>query len=349
MARFTLPGQRFDARGFTLVELLVVIAIIGTLVGLLLPAVQAARESARQAACSNKMKQIGLALHAFHDANKKFPNAFTIVNPYRTGRFQSNPADPKHGSMTAPWTVRILPFLEDSARYSKFDPKAGFMGPYRPGNIYNGSFATTYPALAANRDEQFKNNPDFVCPSYLDQASPVTNYFGVMGGGTLPASTRGEAQNSTDLDNVWYSTSHPRYWFRNGVILPDWSCAIKDVTDGTSSTYMLGEGIYQFTRTLGAGNSVDGTWSWASTALDPYLNTTGPCTITGASSSINSEMPSTTMGDGLAGRLFGSYHPRGCQMMYADGAVVFMSEELDVNIHRSLGKRADGNPFGKVP
>jgi prepilin-type N-terminal cleavage/methylation domain-containing protein len=108
-------------RGFTLVELLVVIAIIGTLVGLLLPAVQAARESARRSSCSNKLKQIGIALHNHHDANGRFPAAFTSVASY--------PFD-SPSTRGAPWTVRILPFLEDTQRYASFSFTSGFQGEY---------------------------------------------------------------------------------------------------------------------------------------------------------------------------------------------------------------------------
>ena len=68
-----MSGRSGKSSGFTLVELLVVIAIIGILIALLLPAVQAAREAARRSSCSNNMKQLGLALHNFHDVHKHFP------------------------------------------------------------------------------------------------------------------------------------------------------------------------------------------------------------------------------------------------------------------------------------
>ncbi len=110
-----LPMARKGKLGFTLVELLVVIAIIGVLVALLLPAVQAAREAARRIACTNNLKQIGLALHNFHDAYKTFP-AGGIDNGANPAAQRFNvPSGVEHG-----WLVFLLPFLEQQPLYERY-------------------------------------------------------------------------------------------------------------------------------------------------------------------------------------------------------------------------------------
>src|SRR4051794_26891286 len=107
-------------RGFTLVELLVVIAIIGVLVALLLPAVQMARESARRTQCTNNLRQIGLALHTYHDTFKVFPPSYLIVPG---GSSNMGPPDPDNGDAGPGWTalMLILPQIEQSNLYNSLD------------------------------------------------------------------------------------------------------------------------------------------------------------------------------------------------------------------------------------
>ncbi len=102
-------------QGFTLVELLVVIAIIGVLVGLLLPAVQSAREAARRMQCSNNLKQIGLALHNYHDAFGRFPS----------GSIYNNSTTSIGGDRISGW-VAILPFMEMGNIYDLWDFRYGY-------------------------------------------------------------------------------------------------------------------------------------------------------------------------------------------------------------------------------
>lgn len=115
-----IPDRRTNSvlrEGFTLIELLVVIAIIGVLVAILLPAVQQARAAARRTQCQNNLKQIGLALHQFHDANGAFPPARLVLDGIRTLSENGTTSGVDEPS----WLIHILPHLEQSAVFSSWD------------------------------------------------------------------------------------------------------------------------------------------------------------------------------------------------------------------------------------
>lgn len=148
-----VPSRR---PAFTLIELLVVIAIIGVLVGLLLPAVQQAREAARRASCANNVKQLGLALHNYHDANKVFPPA--SVRRY----FRTTSANDWSTNMLS-WMAFLLPYTENNTIYDQldFDIEGGM----------SGTNATNYNRVARNIPIK-----EFRCPSDPKRKSRQSGY-----------------------------------------------------------------------------------------------------------------------------------------------------------------------------
>ena len=119
---FDMPNvvRKRKRTGFTLVELLVVIAIIGILVALLLPAIQAARAAARRTQCQNNLKQIGIALHNYHAANKEFPAGMQFdVSPRNP--LDRSPSAEESTKFRPNWIIKILPYMEEQAIYDAFD------------------------------------------------------------------------------------------------------------------------------------------------------------------------------------------------------------------------------------
>ena len=346
---------------FTLVELLVVIAIIGTLVGLLLPAVQAARESARQATCLNKLSQLSKGCLNYESARGVYPPAFTdagFVNP--TDVYLGSSGTTGASAMTAPWTVRILPFCEDVARYSKFNQTAG---------TYGGDY-TGYPAVTGNNKTQaYTPNNAYQCPSHKNSlpTTPNTDYFGVSGGGLASAPPAGKKpSNGYQWCTGYYGNQS---FFSNGAIVVNGSISSKDITDGTSKQFMLAETRYQFTLESEQAwdTATSGSFyvnrvsrpSWAGTSRGGTF--VGSHATTGAAvNGINSSdfvdtfaAPASGCGTTICGgemaKTFGSYHPVGCNIAFADGSVLFVSQTIDIHLYRRLGSRADGNAGGFSP
>ncbi len=224
-------GQRRDPdHAFTLVELLVVIAIIGVLVALLLPAVQAAREAARKTDCTNRIRQIGLALHNYHDSFKALP---AIQHDARS----TNPSTEECWS----WRMAVMPFIELKGLRDSIDVRQDYI-------LFLRQFEN-------RNDDPGKLNVDtFACPSdptnkrpyfWSEQRmfTPVTNYFGVAGepppkwNGVFVSRNRGTG--SPRVCGEQNRLRRIRVNFRN-------------ITDGLSSTLCVGE----------RGLSNDPYWGW---------------------------------------------------------------------------------------
>ncbi|MEW4564446.1 DUF1559 domain-containing protein [Bremerella sp. JC770] len=311
-------------RGFTLVELLVVIAIIGVLIALLLPAVQQAREAARRMSCQNKMKQLALAMHNYHDTFGSFASGGISDLSTQASNFCSKTVGSGGlGFSQAPWTVLILPFIEEGPRYDAFDLGAGI--------ISIQDIAAHGNANAANRTEWFRNNDKYQCPSdpYSNEATRTNNYYGVQGGET-PFCT---------------NSGGNRFWNKDGMIYHNSGTKFRDATDGSSNVFLLGETNYQPTLESNTSDPQYSTWASSDWPRDYGI----PSQVASASLPINSQDPPVPGGGhvfDVASRTFGSYHPGGCQFAMADASVHFFAETMDLTTYRTLAKRSDGLPVG---
>jgi type II secretory pathway pseudopilin PulG len=309
---------------------LVVIAIIGTLVGLLLPAVQSARESARRSACQNNLKQVGVALHNYHDAMRAFPKGNRCTTS-ALPPMSASPGDPT--ATREPWTVAILPYAENVALYNSFNFNQPFLS-----HVVNSTLRqeTTLPGTNPNPAAQNTINPLFKCPSDPESpASPLkNNYFGVMGGVT--ASGQGAA---------WTAGASPPYEiYSNGILFLNSARGIKNITDGTSKTFLVGETIYQY------NTPSEKFYGWGqgarthSNGISCYLQN-----VAATKSRINSKPELDAAGSHphvIWQTTFSSSHPGGAQFLTADGGVSFVSEAVNLTIYRQMGVVDDGAPVG---
>lgn len=302
-------------RGFTLIELLVVIAIIAILVALLLPAVQQAREAARRTQCKNNMKQLGLAMHNYHDTHNSLPLGV-------------------HAAWGMSWTWAILPYIEQTAVFDIMpDPvsDSGWWG------------GTDQRSLDLIRLAQ-TGMPTFICPSQPDGPREGRNINGLTerGIGSYLACAGGDAQhdnlgaNGMDRSNglfhaVRMNTGSPRgRTFR-----------LRDVTDGLSNTVLIGEAEYNLDANKGCDicdrylfyhmNADSGNGSDFSEVLGSTYYSINP------DAQNNAERECA----------FGSFHTGGANILLGDGRIRFVSENVDlVEVWRALGSRDGGEVVG---
>jgi prepilin-type N-terminal cleavage/methylation domain-containing protein len=303
------------ARGFTLIELLVVIAIIAILIALLLPAVQQARAAARRTACRNNMKQIGIALHNYHDAFRVLPYGWDM-----------------HG---AGWTAMILPQLDQSPLYNTL-------------------------LLNEPSDWDVNGSPnETACGTYLevlrcpDMAQPEhVNNQGIPN--RTPVSYRGNAgtPSADDADPVLIpGTASLEERDLDGVFFGCSSIEFRDVRDGLSNTIVVGESATDVNFTKD-GQTMD-FWAIGSPEIDP-CNCDGGAAGTEFSEFVgstlvvmNARTANPSLNGGVMEMSFGSYHEGGAQFLLGDGAVRFISENVDLSVYRSLGTRNGKEPVGE--
>ncbi|WP_437201937.1 DUF1559 family PulG-like putative transporter [Planctomicrobium sp. SH664] len=344
-------------RAFTLIELLVVIAIIAVLIALLLPAVQQAREAARRSQCKNNLKQIGLALHNYHDTHKVFPNGnITHLSVDKNGCYRgAGSSSPKSGG--APWPVLILPFIEQTAVYNSL--------------VMTAPFPTTYDSTTApqnfDKDNRsgplWTNIPAFQCPTFIPGVPnwvppgwaasdaipgvPVNNYYGCTGG-TIPPYTFSTANNGSNsfVCNIGASNIVVKggIW-KNGLFSINETRSLRDATDGASNTILVGETMY---------NGLELIRGWGSAYRNDHASNNVPGSLAGVRFGINAGPEvsqlvialSNGLHNTLAQTSYSSYHVGGGHLLMADGSVHFFSENMNVNVIRGLGAMDDGLPAG---
>ena len=306
--------------GFTLIELLVVIAIIAVLVGLLLPAVQKVREAASRAKCSNNLKQLGLALHNFHDTNRSFPaSGWTTVGP-------GNPQGKFVG-----WRPLTLPYIEQENLQRLFSLDRNW---WETPNLAAASTAVrTYecpstPSRISVTDAVAKSPR----PALTGVNPPLapSDYEAIQG--VQPAS----------IDPVLYNAGN-----RFAVMHRNSTTRIGDIQDGTTNTIVVVEcaGRPQVYR-LGVPNSAfsnDQGISWA--------DSEGPFSLDGASADGTLEGCTPANGCTFAMNKKNdnepySFHPGGAMFLFADGHVQFIAESVRLQTLAALCTRSGGEIVG---
>ena len=294
-------------RGFTLIELLVVIAIIAVLIALLLPAVQQAREAARRSQCKNNLKQLGLAMHNYHEVTNKFPPgnlyAGAGASHPRQGGAYGNWASTSPGASWG-WALHILPYVEAANVYNKVDVNSPpYTSNWAEGGVNKGADTTSTVNQAVCQSQP----PAFVCPSVARLGSEKEFKDYAINAGTFAACCPERDMGTTHLGIANRNTSY----------------SFRDITDGTTNTLMLAEQSHRFTGSTIYSNP----FMWVIHTTDGYFS--------------SFYTPNKQYGSDI-GRWCGSPHVGGVHAAMCDGSVKFFSDNIDANLWKALSTRASG-------
>lgn len=351
--------------GFTLIELLVVIAIIAILISLLLPAVQQAREAARRTQCRNNLKQIGLALHNYHDVFNSFPPGYVAKIP-------NNKTSSERSMFT--WGTAILPYIDQGNIYQVLDSgntvplDVRLLDPLLSPALVNAlqtplpafrCASDTGPALNDFNDQHsgyasISPNAGNYCRQVWDGTTTydiaTSNYVMCMGAGDSTTPAVFPSQYGPPLGIGWQNSN----------------VRIRDITDGTSNTLAVGERAFKF------GNITPGAATIYAISADVLadqpggLSSSGSWNVKAAGTNILSltyQGLNDTRFGGHQARAFNSVHTGGGFFCFCDGSVQFISENIDFsfvstgvagypdtvtgNVYTRLAARNDGKIVGE--
>ena len=311
--------------GFTLIELLVVIAIIGVLISLLLPAVQKVREAAQRTSCGNNLKQMGLALHHYHDT-------YEGIQPSRLDR---------DGGVS--WAVLLLPFLEQNNLYQRWDVHRWYYdqgSSLEEGNEIRETPVKTYFCPARRSPPQISiigDQPDLPWSGSLQHYPGSLGDYACCVGDDMNAdffSSGGNGAMIIARQPVQYvSLTLPRH-------LESWQSqtTFRSITDGLSNTFFIGEKHARLghwgENTPNNINATDGDSS--------VYNGDHPWVASRAAGPSNLLARSP---DEAFHSQFGSYHPGVCQFVFGDGSVRALGVGTSGTTLSLLARRADGQPI----
>lgn len=297
------------SRGFTLIELLVVIAIIAILIALLLPAVQQAREAARRTECKNNLKQLGIALHNYHDVHSQFPSGWIGV--------ENGVPSAHEGLNGAGWGTMLLPYIDQSPLYNQFEASYAIEAPIN--DPFRLTTLTMFRCPSDPQPDRFEIEEEG-SPGTVLAELPIANYVGCFGTveldgcenapGTAPVTSGGQCVG----DGLFFHNSDIRF---------------RDITDGTSNTFAVGERrthepLDWYTTWVGRVAEGEEAFQRILGSLDHTPND-----------------PVAHFDD------FSSQHEGGAQFLLADGHVRFVTENIDHAVYQAVGTIRRGEVVGE--